>query len=122
MGGKNSGRQKKPALPVGSFRRLDGSIVQGGRVEKRKEHGRASTSCDVPVPVADDENVDVAQLHANQVTDQGEDDNDVTEIDATEAEDERKRLNQNTVAVRSTLATRTLEHTSDVDRVSSAEV
>jgi hypothetical protein len=29
MGGKNSGRQRKPALPAGTYRPLDGSIAQG---------------------------------------------------------------------------------------------
>jgi hypothetical protein len=46
MGGKNSGRQKKPVLPAGSFCRLEGTVVQGGRVEKRRERGGGSASRD----------------------------------------------------------------------------
>jgi hypothetical protein len=41
MGDKNPVLHKNLVLPAGSFRRLDGSIGQGGRVEKRREHGWA---------------------------------------------------------------------------------
>jgi hypothetical protein len=39
MGDKNPVLHKNLVLSAGSFRRLDGSMGQGGRVEKRREHG-----------------------------------------------------------------------------------
>jgi hypothetical protein len=91
MGGKNSGRQKKPALPSGTFRLLDGSIVQGGRVEKRRVHGGASASS-----IPSDGAVEVADGSQDIQQDEVSGDKDDTEV-----EELQKGLKVNNVAVRS---------------------